>query len=219
MFRKPPLVSILTVSNRPDFGAWISWNVRKQTYARTEWILVTDTGGAPVGELRNAALKKADGDYVIWFDDDDWQNPKKIEWLVALADKHNAPYVGWQPGMFMNLDGRGEPFVGGSKIQFASAIFRADIARSVTFDALPKCSDTRWVRTLVQRNGDGKRLRDVRDGDPITLRDTRMHTLWLCHGRNMHHRPYAFSAPLPLDDETQKQLEHLRQRLGQEHTE
>ena len=44
--------------------------------------------GRRVGSKRNIALQESHGEIITWFDDDDWQHPHKLAWLVEAL--HNG---------------------------------------------------------------------------------------------------------------------------------
>jgi glycosyltransferase involved in cell wall biosynthesis len=117
----PLLVSCLCVTEgQPAFMPWLLWCFDHQRWSPSELVivdsspeplqiaarddirLVTASPGTGVARKRNLALQEARGDVITWFDDDDWQHPHKLEWLVeALRD--GAPYAGSTQGWFVEL--------------------------------------------------------------------------------------------------------------------
>ncbi len=92
------MISILTITyNRPHWWDWLFHQVDKQTHQDWEHIVVDGgrdrelfsmcsrrprTAYAPcqanIPLQRNRALQIARGDWIVWFDDDDWQNPDRL---------------------------------------------------------------------------------------------------------------------------------------------
>jgi glycosyltransferase involved in cell wall biosynthesis len=150
---------------------WLLWCFDRQTWPARELVivdssdaplhlpvrpdirLVTQPPGTTVPAKRNLALQTARGDVITWFDDDDWQHPRKLEWLLdALA--HGAPYAGSVSAWFVNLQtsfcARHRGFPG--RVVFNSAAFSRDAARNIAFrENRPRASDTPWMRTLEER--------------------------------------------------------------------
>jgi glycosyltransferase involved in cell wall biosynthesis len=99
------LASCLCVTEaRPAFMPWLWWNFEKQTHPLRELVVVDSSPepypfaeevrvvrcapGTSVAAKRNLALTAAAGDLVSWFDDDDWQHPRKVELLAdALSSR------------------------------------------------------------------------------------------------------------------------------------
>src|SRR5512143_1746604 len=95
------LVSCLCVTEgRAAFMPWLLWCFDRQIWPHRELVII-DSSSQPcqiggrddirvvcvpqrtiVGKKRNLALAEACGDVVTWFDDDDWQHPNKLAWLV-----------------------------------------------------------------------------------------------------------------------------------------
>ena len=115
-------ISCLCVTyNRPEFHRFLKWNFHKQSWPSRELVVVDGSdcsyrevfqhpqinyihlrGEPNIPLKRNVALDNACGDVVTWFDDDDWQHPNKLSWLVdSLAD--GAPYAGANQGWFVDL--------------------------------------------------------------------------------------------------------------------
>lgn len=91
------LASCLCVTeSRAAFAEWLIWNFDKQDYAERELVVVDSSPGGSVYEglpkvrvvrappgtnvpaKRNLALDAARGGFVAWFDDDDWQHPRRL---------------------------------------------------------------------------------------------------------------------------------------------
>lgn len=204
--RSGPLVSILVPTSRPWLWPWLKENViARQTYANTETIVVNGHT-MTIGQKRNALLEEASGDYVVWFDDDDWQHPEKIERLVAAAQAAGAPVVGWRHGIFYRLTDNkvkhykapAAPRGARDVIPASAAMVRIDIARSVRFDEQRKVGeDTAWMDKVSQRAG-----------DPFVLAPGFPHAFWLRHGTNTTHNasPDQESGWLPMEARLQAEV-------------
>jgi glycosyltransferase involved in cell wall biosynthesis len=201
-----PLVSCLCVTEgRAAFMPWLLWCFERQTWANRELIIVDSSPGsfpltvpeavrvitAPKGTnvatKRNIALASASGEYITWFDDDDWQHPDKLGRLVA-ALAGGAPMAGSAEGWFFNLHGeRCRRFQARrGHILFNGAGFRRDIAVAHRFpEHRQKASDSYWMLALKARHTPVKI-----SGAPLFF--------WLSHERNLSNPANRgqFSAPL-----------------------
>ncbi len=173
---------------------WLLWCFDRQTWPHRELVIVDSspqpfhtTGredirivraphGTLLGKKRNMALAQAAGDVVTWFDDDDWQHPEKLAWLVAALG-NDAPYAGASAGWFVDLKHlRCLPYRGrNGKVVFNSAAFRKDAVLSVRFrENLRRASDNYWMRAVYSRYPGQAAL--------IHRDDT---FFWLCHEQNL----------------------------------
>ena len=229
------LVSCLCVTEgRHPFMPWLLWGFDRQTWPARELLIVDssdppfDSGtranvrvivaraGANVPEKRNLALQEARGNIVTWFDDDDWQHPLRLEWLLeALAG--GAPYAGSTSGWFVDLDRlrctahHGVP----SRIVFNSAGFVRDAVLPVKFrEDRRRASDTSWMRLLAARFQSRQAI--VTKGDLF---------FWLSHDRNISNPSRRRRFPHELDilrerigadawGDTDEALEQLRARVA-----
>ena len=116
-----PLVSCLCVTeSRPAFMPWLLWCFDRQSWLNRELVIVDSSTepfrvsgrddvrviaappGAGVARKRNLAIAQARGEIITWFDDDDWQHPDKLMWIVeALGDR--AMYAGSRHGWWVIL--------------------------------------------------------------------------------------------------------------------
>lgn len=177
--------------DRPEFMPWLLWNFDRQSYRERELVVVDSSEprapwparddirvveaprGTGVAEKRNLALASARGEFVAWFDDDDWSSPLRLEVLfktLAAGSGYAGPSRAWffdlPTRRFTRYDGRG-------RILFNGALFRSDVARGVEFDVrLKRASDTDWLRRLGVGYGPGSSV----DRDLF---------FWVCHGRNL----------------------------------
>jgi len=229
-----PLVSCLCVTEgRAAFMPWLLWCFDRQTWPHRE-LLILDSSQRPfdvsarddirvmalppgtgIARKRNLALLAARGDLVTWFDDDDWQHPQKLAWLVDALKSGNA-YAGSLSSWFVDLhrsrcEAFGSPH--GCTI-FNSAAFRREAVLRVAFrEGVARASDTYWMRKVAARC----RRRAGLDRDDLFF--------WLSHEDNISNpaRKKAFShhidvlrdhiGPVAWGD-TDAKLESLRLRLG-----
>jgi len=229
---EPPLVSALCVTeDRPEFIPWLLWNHAKQDHPRRELIIVDSsrealTGsesedvrviscapGTTVARKRNLALRAARGDLITWFDDDDWQHPRKLS-ILAAALSGGVTLAGSRTGWFLDLRrNRVRPYTSTRHLIFNSIGARAAVAVAVPFDeAMVRASDTAWL-TGLRRTG------------AATAVIPEILSVWLCHRRNLSNPASRYVFPRPLSDlelqlghdswaGTPDQLERLRSRLA-----
>jgi len=196
-----PLVSCLCVTeSRPQFSPWLWWSYTKQDYAGKELVIVDSSPeplvcgepdvrvisaltGTSVAAKRNMALRAARGSVVAWFDDDDWQHPRRLSILVRALSS-GATLAGATQGWFV------EP-VGRRALRYAShdgVIFNGLAAPTATaagaaFDELKRrAADTSWVRRLATQAGEVAVV-------PELL------SLWLCHRRNLSNPVGKYTFP------------------------
>jgi glycosyltransferase involved in cell wall biosynthesis/2-polyprenyl-3-methyl-5-hydroxy-6-metoxy-1,4-benzoquinol methylase len=172
---------------------WLLWCYDRQQWSNRE-LVVVDSSPEPwkapdredirvvsvaevrgVAAKRSLALQEARGDIITWFDDDDWQHPNKVRWLVeSLAA--GAPYAGAATAWFVSLaDLRCTKYQSRSSIIFNSAGFWRDVAREATFNSKQKKgSDSQWMRSLARKYRKGAQK----------LSQQNMF-FWLCHQDNI----------------------------------
>ena len=153
------------------------------------------------GELRNVAMLHARGEYFVWFDDDDWYHPERVEWLVDAIEMTGSLWLGWGCGYLMDLAWQRstffEPRVTPKRVINGGAIYRTAECVKVAYDARPAASDARWLRALSA-------LYALRDDPGHVLLDRRLHALWMRHGRNTSPTLRGGSYPLTLGDVEQR---------------
>lgn len=200
-----PLVSCLCVTeSRPEFWPWLWWGFAKQDYEDRELVVVDSSPvpvvsedprvrvvpavpGTSVATKRNLALSAARGSVVAWFDDDDWQHPRRLSllvealvpgssvagstrsWFVDVAQRRVRRYHA-HGGVVFN--GLGATTAGIGELRFDEGRRRA--------------ADTSWVRALVSGGERG----------PIAVPEVL--TWWLCHRRNLSNPSVKYSFPEPL---------------------
>lgn len=201
-----PLVSCLCVTeSRPDFWPWAFWNFAKQDFEEREFVVVdsspeplvtneprvrvlTAAPGTSVAAKRNLALRSARGQVVAWFDDDDWQHPRRLSLLVgALAS--GAGLAGATQSWFVQASNRtarryhsqaGVIFNGLGATTAAIGVVRFDEHKR-------RAADTSWVRSLTA--GAHGTVAVV----PEVL------SWWLCHRRNLSNPAIKYAFPDPLE--------------------
>lgn len=172
-----PLLSILvpTSARRRAFWPWLAWNIRKQE--GLEWAaveVVTASPDAerveldvpcrvrrtyyprvdlPLGQIRNGLLMRATGEYVAWFDDDDWHAPDR---LVRFLNPRPRRWVGNAGLAYLDLatDHVVELHHYRARTVPVTLVGRRDTLIEVPFPTDVKTgSDTRWFRALVEHEG------------------------------------------------------------------
>ena len=230
-----PLVSCLCVTgNRHAFLPWLLWNFDKQDWPRKELVII-DGSRCPLGASdrsdiriigvnpdlnvaakRNLAMHHAAGEVITWFDDDDWQHPKKISQLLAVLQRDQV-MAGCRESWFMDLDSRRcrNYRITGKQVIFNSAAF---IKKAVMLEAFPencrKASDTHWMRKLAARYP-----------NRTAILDKKLLFFWLSHKHNLSNPSHSRSFPQSLRNmhhcieqedwgQTDRQLEELTTRLS-----
>src|SRR5689334_3695599 len=116
-----PLISCLCVTERrQEFMPWLLWCYDRQSWPRRELLIldssprpfqvagqedvrvITVPEGTNVPHKRNLALRHASGEFVAWFDDDDWQHPDRLTLLMA-ALRGGALWAGMSSAWFVDL--------------------------------------------------------------------------------------------------------------------
>jgi hypothetical protein len=201
-----PLVSCLCVTEgRASFWPWLYWNFAKQDHVPRELVVVDSsptplaaddprvrvvpaTPGTSVAAKRNAAVRAARGGLVAWFDDDDWQHPRRLSILVrALAP--GAKLAGATVSWFVDPVGRrAHAYRSQLDVIFNGlAVPAADLTDLPFDERKPRAADTAWVRELSRRAG----------GDVAVVPDVL--SWWLCHRRNLSNPVVKYAFPQSLD--------------------
>jgi glycosyltransferase involved in cell wall biosynthesis len=215
---------------------WLLWNFHKQTWSNKELVIVDSSSssslvsgeglrivpGAPgskVPQKRNLALEVADGEWIAWFDDDDWQHPDRLR-ILASALIEGAVVAGPQSVWLIDLPSAGcdvhTEFE--QRIVFNAAGLTAGVARSRAFPTEPVIgSETVWLDALA---GDhGPRVRRLADATLTAL---------LCHHQNLCNPSGKRQLEQPISAlrsavgrqkwaDTDAQLDELRARVTDRH--
>jgi hypothetical protein len=230
---EPGLVSCLCVTeDRPAFLPWLFWNYRKQHYPSRELVIVDSSNadlsapagpsvtvvhcppGTTVARKRNLAVEAARGVMITWFDDDDWQHPRKLS-ILAAALGDDGVLAGSRRSWFVDLRReRARSHDGRRGVIFNSLAVRRAALEGVRFDEQrARAADTAWVASVRRQTRSDPRI------VPQVL------SWWLCHSRNISNPATRYVFPHPLVDvresvgmddwgETDEELERLRSRLG-----
>lgn len=163
-----PLLSILipTLADRSNFLIRLLNILRPQMTKDVQILINMDAYGQTTGAKRNALLRSAQGQYVVFVDDDDLVAPNYIELLMAginlgvdvvairgkvfkdgvyIGDFVDTPYTVWKtvPDNGKNLFLRG--------VQHLDAI-RREIAVSTPFEDRGFGEDSRWSHAIQEAN-------------------------------------------------------------------
>lgn len=194
-----PLVSCLCVTeNRHAFMPWLLWNYDRQQWKKRELVIVDSSTppievpqrpdirvvrtplGSSLGVKRNRALDAAHGEVIAWFDDDDWQHPKRLSTLVPLLRKHaarmGASFIGPSESYFIDLQARRcDPHQMYRYAIFNGSVYYREMVSHARFDEhILRTEDTRWIATL---------LRDRRGAAVLPPHPSWF--LWLSHEANV----------------------------------
>lgn len=226
-----PKISCLCVTeNRDAFMPWLLWNFDRQTYENRELLIVDSSllprpvehprvrwlslpPGANVPTKRNVALRAADGEYIAWFDDDDWQHPERLERLERQLTQNAGVYAGGSRSYFIDIHSRRARFYDGcGHLIFNGALFRREQVAPIAFNEQRyRASDTCWLGELAERW-------HPRVDEQAIL------SLWLSHETNISNPRHKRRFGEPLDvlkelvgaelwGETEERLQELCQRL------
>lgn len=218
------LVSCLCVTHeRPEWMPWLLHQFEKQEglHGIDTELVVVDSSKVPlavdspsvrviscdssaIATKRNVALNAAQGQYVAWFDDDDWSSPRRLARLLATLESKEPPQmVGTVWGTrFDVVTGRSAPYFSLEEpVIFNSALYSVALARSTRFNArLMTGEDTDWQLRLLARRPSWHVL------------GQELHA-WMCHGRNVSNKntSIAFDLPsaVPFDNWELKFLEKM----------
>lgn len=201
-------ISVLCVTKRPEFGAWVEWNYSKQrTHVDRELVVVQGPPeGGTLAPDRARALELASGSHVAWFDDDDWQHPDRLALSLALA--RSAPstraIVGSRRAFYFDVKrARCEPYAGRGLI-FNSLLVPVELARDV-----PRHFEgSKWLAELERRHGrhfvhwgeDERR-------DPLLF-------FYLVHGRNVTNARATCRHGAPVLEPLVPDWEETRRRIA-----
>ena len=76
--------------------------LKKQVSGEFQYIKLDSTKNFTLGELRNISLDKAEGDFLVQWDDDDWYHPQRLDLQAAkLEEGYDACCL---PSALMHLD-------------------------------------------------------------------------------------------------------------------
>ncbi len=233
MSEDPLWISCLCVTeSRPAFMPWLAWNYEKQDHERRELIVVDGSRpggdvpweppgaivvrcpeGTSVARKRNLAVEAARGDVVAWFDDDDWQHPRRLS-ILAEALAGGADLAGCRESWFVDLrHDRARAFVARRHVIFNSIGVRRGALEGVTFDdRRQRAADTTWMAAVGRRS----------ERAAVTVPEVL--AFWLCHDANLsnparrYHFPHSIGAARDAIGqaawaETDAELSLLRERL------
>jgi glycosyltransferase involved in cell wall biosynthesis len=202
-----PLISCLCVTeDRPAFVPWLWWNYEKQDHPACE-LIVVDSSREPVqlpvrddvtvircpprttvGRKRNIAIEAARGVALIWFDDDDWQHPRKAS-LLASALEGDGVLAGIAHSWFVELSsGRCRRHEWARGVLFNGSAARREAVVNIGFDeTLERAADTAWMISVNRRS----------HGTAAIVSETVF--FWLCHDGNVSNPARRYVFPLSLD--------------------
>lgn len=172
-----PLVACLTVTNRPEWGAFCRHQVEKQTHSPKKHIIVSGAGN--IASLRNVALERArdaGAKYVAWFDDDDWSHPERLYWSVANLELGHGVAVGNVRAWFISsVTRRGTLYQAPEGIVFNGAVFSLRSVPARFDESRQVGEDTDWLDRWQQT------------APAYSIVGLPLHA-WLCHRRNVTNR-------------------------------
>lgn len=175
-----PLISCLCVTcpARANWLPWLHHQVEKQTIL-SELILIS--GDDSIGAKRQRAIRQAKGEYIAWFDDDDWSSHRRLSDGVKLLEANPwASCVGnWRSWMVSARDlARGDvlcrarAFQSHEGVIFNGAVYRRALVPK-HFEDISQREDTFWQAEL--HNG----------SDGFLVYEQELMHFWLCHEQNV----------------------------------
>ena len=227
-----PLVSCLCVTeSRPEFWPWLWWGFAKQDHDHRELVVVDSSPdpvvcddprvrvlpavpGTSVAAKRNLALREARGSVIAWFDDDDWQHPRRLTLLVGALDSGAAVAGSVRSWFVRTTDRRARGYDAHQGVIFNGLAATSAAIGDLRFDERKRrAADTAWVRALTTSGAGGAAV------VPEVL------SWWLCHRRNLSNPAAKYAFPEPLARvrqqigatdwaDTDDRLEELVDRMG-----
>ncbi len=226
-------MSCLCVTERREpFRPWLLWSYQKQDHPARELVVVDSSDGADasawpadvtlvrcapgtsVARKRNLAVDAAAGELVAFFDDDDWQHPRRLS-LLAAALAGGADLAGGMQSWFVDLArARARAHVSQRNVLFNGLAVRRSALAAVRFDERrARAADTAWLAAV---------RREARTPAVVV---PHVLSFWLCHRANLSNPAQRYVFPHPLGHvrtavgvehwgDTDAQLERLRERLG-----
>lgn len=173
------------------------------------------------GEARQVALELAAGDIIIWWDDDDWYHPEKVERICKRFESGVQNMV-YMPTTW-HLDLKTMTLVDVDSLVhsclIASCGIRTDLACLFAFDPVTLFEDTHWIAKIMGRLEAQRRKVDLD-------RSLKMPALVLIHGKNTFEggyrtgiQVYAEMGGIPFDEFKNYEVdatewEELKRRLA-----
>lgn len=217
------MISCLCVTHeRHEFMPWVEHQFYKQASLASAELIIVDSSEKPwVSELprvivahvphspgisakRTFALSLAKGEFVTWFDDDDWQHPEKVDSNYFYTDGWDDPAaVGTRHAlMYSTLTGKCAPYTSRYEpIIFNSAVYRKSEVPAEFDEVCVTGEDTEWQERFFQQ-----RPTFITLGEP-------MHA-WLCHEKNITNKSssrfFELANIIPFDEWELEFLARLR---------
>ena len=163
-----PRLSMVCVTNRPEFSEAVWAQYRGQDWPNKELVVIDACEGGSslkdradvyvpmptdtwVGPLRNAGVKAARGDWIMWFDDDDWRHPALASILMTTALDTDSCISGLNAYYWIDLDGKMCRRSCGNWPVFGAAVYR-NFHDFPPFREKPRCkTDSYWLPRMQER--------------------------------------------------------------------
>jgi hypothetical protein len=163
----------------PEGAFYYSWHVDPST---------------SLGEMRQIALDRCDADIILWFDDDDWYHPRRVELLVEPIERGVADASAMALTHRLLLDDlMMYPMPDGLGLHFPATAWRRSSIADTRFQSLATGEDCHWIRDVMGLPEDGDVVRGTFRKAAITYDRVRwidrynypqVGAMVLVHGRN-----------------------------------
>ena len=170
------LISMVCVTNRPHFAEAVRASYEGQRWPNKELVVIDSSEdgtilkdyadvhvraepGTWVGPLRNIALRATTGDYLMWFDDDDWRHPDLTRVLMGRMEAEGTEMAGLNCYFWIDIDGRmSRRYPCHNWPVFAASIYR-NLPEMPPFRQKPlHKTDTYWLLRYLEKIEDSKAL-------------------------------------------------------------
>jgi len=196
---------MICVTNRPHFAELVAIQYEAQTYPNKELVVidssergrilqdvadvyVREAPGSEIGHVRNVGLEAARGDWIMWFDDDDWRHPSMTSMLMRAADNMGEGMAGMRSFYWLDVDGRMEKRACANWPVFGAAVYRNDRPMwPFRTETERKCkTDSFWLIRMREHFGGFGVLVDCPEW-----------YVWVNHGTNVFNRSFNTQSRKP----------------------
>ena len=189
-----PRLSMVCITNRPCFSEAVWTQFQGQTYPNKELVVIDSSDGGGVlqdradvyvraepgtwvGPMRNLGVKAARGDWIMWFDDDDWRHPDLAANLMDLALKSSSCIAGLNSYYWIDVDGKMSRRCCGNWPVFGAAVYRHFHDFPLFREKPMWKTDSYWIPRMRER------------GQMVLMNHPEWYA-YVFHGSNVHNRDF-----------------------------